>query len=319
MALSSIAKATRSATSKATGLLIVQVKSGGWLTEPSSLTPRPWRSWGISRTLAKSILPRTNRLPATTTRQTAYSSSVRCGRFLEENDHPGRGPAAPIGPRCRAPLNLSAAGATNNGSLDRGRPGKAVGLGGIMHQSRPLAAASAALVCGSIASASGVVVQIAGHEGDGKSVIAAVSQSSSTIAAMLPSPSTIAALLPSPGTTATIPPGPSTVATVPPGPSATPAAVVSPPPPAKSAPAVSAPVKRQDSASQSNSPQTTRLDAFAPAVTASTTAATTDLTEQPAPAPKKSQKAGHSANERNRGRNDAGWGRYAHERPTSSW
>jgi hypothetical protein len=205
-------------------------------------------------------------------------------------------------------LNLSAAGATNNGSLDRGRPGKAVGLGGIMHQSRPLAAASAALVCGSIASASGVVVQIAGHEGDGKSVIAAVSQSLSTIAAIPPSPSTIAALLPSP----------STVATVPPGPSTTPSAVVSPPPPAKSAPAVSAPVKRQDPASQSNSPQVTRLDAFAPAVTASTTAATTDLAEQPVPAPKKSQKAGRSANERNRS-DAAGWGRYAHERPTSSW
>jgi len=65
---------------------------------------------------------------------------------------------------------------------------KAVGLGGIMHQSRPLAAASAALVCGSIASASGVVVQIAGHEADGKSVIAAVSQSLSTIAAVPLSP-----------------------------------------------------------------------------------------------------------------------------------
>ena len=201
-------------------------------------------------------------------------------------------------------MNLSAAGATNNGSLDRGRPGKAVGLGGIMHQSRPLAAASAALVCGSIASASVVVVQIAGHEGDGKSVIAAVSQSLSTIAAVPLGPSTVA----------TIPQSPSTIATAPPSPSTTPSTVVSPP-----SPAVSAPVKRQDSASQSNSPQTTRLDAFAPAVTASTTAATTDLTEQPAPAPKKSQKAGHSANERNRGRNDAGWGRYAHERPTSSW
>jgi hypothetical protein len=83
---------------------------------------------------------------------------------------------------------------------------------------------------------------------------------------------------------------------------------------------VSAPVKRQDSASRSNSPQTTRLDVFAPAVTASTTAATTDLAEQPAPAPKKSQKAGRSANERHRGWNDAaGWGRYSHERPTSSW
>src|SRR5229473_838962 len=165
---------------------------------------------------------------------------------------------------------------------------KAVGLGGIMHQSRPLAAASAALVCGSIASASGVVVQIAGHEADGKSVIAAVSQSLSTIAA------------------------------VPPHPGTTPSAVVSPPPPAKSAPAVSAPVKRQDSASPSNSPQTTRLDAFAPPMTASTTAATTDLAEQPAPAPKKSQKTARSANERNRS-DAAAWGRYGHEKPTSSW
>jgi hypothetical protein len=199
-------------------------------------------------------------------------------------------------------LNLSSAGATNNGSLDRARPGKAVGLGGIMHQSRPLAAA---LVCGSIASASGVVVQIAGHEGDGKSVIAAVSQSSSTIAAILPSPSTIAALLPSPSTTATVPPSPG----------ATPSAVVSPPSPAKTAPD-----KRQESASRSNSPQVTRLDAFAPAVTASTTAATTDLAQEPVPAPKKSQKAARSANERNRGWNDAAaWGRYARERTTSSW
>ena len=96
---------------------------------------------------------------------------------------------------------------------------KAVGLGGIMHQSRPLAAASAALVCGSIASASGVVVQIAGHEADGKSVIAAVSRSLSTIAAIPPSPSTIAALLPSPGAIATAPPGPST----------TPSTIVPPP------------------------------------------------------------------------------------------
>jgi hypothetical protein len=164
-----------------------------------------------------------------------------------------------------------------------------------MPQSRPLAAASAALVCGSIASASGVVVQIAGHEGDGKSVIAAVSQSLSTIAAIPPSPSTIAAA----------PPSPSTI----------PSTIVSPP-----SPAMSAPVKRQDSASRSNSPQTTRLDAFAPAVTASTGPATTDLAQEPVPAAKKSQKAARSANERNRSGHDAAaWGRYAHERQTSSW
>jgi hypothetical protein len=55
-------------------------------------------------------------------------------------------------------------------------------------------------------------------------------------------------------------------------------------------------------------------------VTASTTAATPDLAEQPVPAPKKSQKAARSGNERNRGWNDAaGWGRYGHQKPTSSW
>jgi hypothetical protein len=60
-----------------------------WL-EPSSLTPRPWRLWGISRTPAKSILPKTNRLPATTTQQTACSSWVRkiskpCARAMDKD------------------------------------------------------------------------------------------------------------------------------------------------------------------------------------------------------------------------------------------
>jgi hypothetical protein len=60
-------------------------------------------------------------------------------------------------------------------------------------------------------------------------------------------------------------------------------------------------------------------------MTVSTTAATTDqaqtdLAEQPVPAPKKPQKAARGGNERNRGWNDAaGWGRYGHEKPTSSW
>src|SRR5262249_56084063 len=104
------------------------------------------------------------------------------------------------------------------GAFYRGRSGKAVGLGGIMHQS--LAAASAALVCGSIASASGVIVQIAGHEPDGKSVIATVSLS------------------------------PNTIATVPLSPSTTPSTIVSPP-----SLAMTAPDNRQDSPSPSNPPQ----------------------------------------------------------------
>src|SRR5262249_19059521 len=111
------------------------------------------------------------------------------------------------------------------GAFYRGRSGKAVGLGGSMDQS--LAGTGAALLCGSIGSASGVVVQIAGREPDGKSVIA------------------------------TVPLIPSTIATVPLGPSTTPSTIVSPP-----SPAMSAPDNRQDSASPSNSPQTTPLNAM---------------------------------------------------------
>src|SRR6516164_1380595 len=164
-----------------------------------------------------------------------------------------------------------------------------------MPQSRPLAAASAALVCGSISSASGVVVQIAGHEGDGKSVIASV-------------PLTITTAL---------------------------STIVSPPSPATSAPdhrQVSAPpvnsprpAPRNAATTGANSPQTTPLNtaplnAATTAVTASTTAATTDLAQEPVPAAKKSQKAARSPNERNRGGHGAAaWGRFAHERQTSSW
>src|SRR5215831_18912988 len=103
--------------------------------------------------------------------------------------------------------------------------------GDIMPQSRPLAAASAALVCGSIASASGVVVQMAGHEGDGKSLIASVPLSLGTTLSTIVSP---IASPPSPAMSATVP---STVA--------------SPP-----SPALSAPDNRQGSAPPANSPQT---------------------------------------------------------------
>ena len=225
-------------------------------------------------------------------------------------------------------LNLSPAGATNNESLYRGRSAKAVGPGtyrGDIMQSRPLAAASAALVCGSIASASGVVVQIAGQGGDGKSLIASVPLSLSTTLATIVSPIVAP---PSPAMSATTP---STAASSP-------------------SPAMRAPDNRQGSASPSNSPypaplkaatppansphpaplnaatpaanppHPAPLDAAPPAVTASTEAATTDLAQEPVPAAKKSQKAGRSPNERNRSAHDAAaWGRYAHERQTSSW
>jgi hypothetical protein len=69
-----------------------------------------------------------------------------------------------------------------------------------------------------------------------------------------------------------------------------------------------------------NPPHPAPLDAATPTVTASTEAATTDLAQEPVPAAKKSQKAGRSPNERNRSAHDAAaWGRYAHERQTSSW
>src|SRR5262245_27248051 len=76
----------------------------------------------------------------------------------------------------------------------------------------------------------------------------------------------------------------------------------------------------QQSVAASNSPQTAPLNAIATAVTASTTEATTELPKQPEAASNKSQKAVRSPNQRNQGRYDAAaWGRYAHERPSSSW
>ena len=155
---------------------------------------------------------------------------------------------------------------------------------------RKTGGAVAFILCGSIAGASGVVMQMAGHESnvDVRSVVAAMSLNSS----------------------------------------ATLSTIVSPP-----SPAVSAPDSRQVSTSPSNSPQPAPLNATAPAatastreavtataVTASTREATTELPQQPEAASKKSQKAVRSPNQRNQGWNDAsGWGRYAHERPSSSW
>jgi hypothetical protein len=138
------------------------------------------------------------------------------------------------------------------------------------------ACAVAFVVCGSIASASGLVMQMAGHEPNvaGRSV----------------------------------------VATIPRDLNATPSAIVSP-----ASPAVSAPDSRQVSASPSNSPQTAPLNAIPTPVTASTGEGTTELTNQPVAASKKSQKAVRSPNQRNKGYDAAAWGRYAHERPSSSW
>ena len=213
-------------------------------------------------------------------------------------------------------------------------------MGGIMQQSRPFAAASAALVCGSIATASGVVVQMAGHESDAKSLIASAPLSLSTTLSTIVSPIVSP---PSPAMSATTP---STIAS-PPSPamsapdnrrgSASPGNSPHPAPAKAATPAANSPRTALPNAATTaanspqtaplnaatpaaNSPHTAPFDAVTPAVTASTEAATTDPAQQPVPAAKKSQKAGRSANERNRGWHDAaGWGRYGHERPTSSW
>ena len=142
---------------------------------------------------------------------------------------------------------------------------------------RKAGGAVAFIVCGSIAGASGLVMQMADHEPnlDGRSV----------------------------------------VATMPLNSRATHSTIVPP-----ASPAVSAPDSRQVFASPSNAPQPAPLNAMATAVTASTKEATTELPKQPVAASNKSQKAVRSPNQRNQGRYDAAaWGRYAHERPGSSW
>ena len=198
-------------------------------------------------------------------------------------------------------------------------------MGGIMQQSRPFAAASAALVCGSIATASGVVVQMAGHEGDAKSLIASVPLSLGTTLSTIVSPIVSP---PSPAMSATTPsmiassPSPEMSAPDNRRVSASPANSPHAAPAKAATPAANSPRTAPPNAATpaANSPHTAPLDAVTPAVTASTEAATTDPAQQPVPAAKKSQKAGRSANERNRGWHDAaGWGRYGHERPTSSW
>jgi hypothetical protein len=133
------------------------------------------------------------------------------------------------------------------------------------------------IVCGLIASASGLVLQMAGHDAnvDGRPVITAVPFNPGTLLSTIVSPAS---------------------------------------------PATSAPDSRQVTASPSSSPQAAPLNATPTAVTASTREATTGISEQPAAASNESQKAVRSPKQRNQGRYDAAaWGRYAHERPSSSW
>jgi hypothetical protein len=85
-------------------------------------------------------------------------------------------------------------------------------------------------------------------------------------------------------------------------------------------PASPAPGSRQASTSPSNSPQTAPLNVIATTVIAPPSEAMTELPQEPVAASKKSQKAVRSPNQRNQGWYGASaWGRYAHERPSSSW
>jgi len=166
---------------------------------------------------------------------------------------------------------------------------------------------------------------MAGHEDDAKSAIASVPLSLgtalSTIVAPIVSPPSPAMSAATPATIAS-PPSPAMSAPDHRQVSASPANSPHTAPPNAAAPAANSPRTAPVNAATpaANPPQTAPLDAVPPAVTASTEAATTDQAQPPVPAAKKSQKAGRSANERNRGWHDAaGWGRYGHERPTSSW
>jgi hypothetical protein len=167
------------------------------------------------------------------------------------------------------------------------------------------------IVCGSIGGASSLVVQMAGHDAnvDGRSVIAAVPLNPGTLLSTIASPASPAMSAPDSRQGTASPSNSPQTATL----NAIPTAVT-----ASTREATTE--LSQQPVTASNSPQTAPLNAIATAVTASTREATTELPKQPAAASNKSQKAVRSPNQRNQGRYDAAaWGRYAHERPSSSW
>jgi len=167
------------------------------------------------------------------------------------------------------------------------------------------------IVCGSIASASGLVLQMAGHDAnvDGRPVIAALPINPGTLLSTIVSPA-------SPPTSA--PDRRQGTASPSNSPQTAPLNAI---PTAMSASTSEATtgLSRQPAAA-SNSPQTAPLNAIPTAVTASTREATTGLPQWPAAVSNDSQKTVRSSNQRNQGRHDAAaWGRFAHERPSSGW
>jgi hypothetical protein len=153
---------------------------------------------------------------------------------------------------------------------------------------RKAGGAVAFIVCGSIAGASGLVMQMAGHElnSGGGSVVATMPLSSTTLSTVV-----------SPASPAVRAPDSRQVSASPSSPQPAPLNAI--------ATAV---------------PASTKEAMTSTAATESAREATTELPQQPVAASKKSQKVVRSPNQRNQGWYDSSaWRRYAHERPSSSW
>jgi hypothetical protein len=192
------------------------------------------------------------------------------------------------------------------------------------------------IVCGLIASASGLVLQMAGHDAniDGRSIIAAVPLNPGTILSTVVSPVSPATSVPdnrqvtvSPSNspqTAPLNASPTTVTATrkaTPELSRQPMAASNSPqttplnasPTTVTASTREAPAELpQQPVAASNSPQNAPFNATPPAVTASTGEETTGLPQWPAAVSNDSQKAVRSPKQRNHARYDAAaWGRYA--------
>jgi hypothetical protein len=158
------------------------------------------------------------------------------------------------------------------------------------------------IVCGLIASASGLVLQMAGHDAniDGRSIIAAVPLNPGTLLSTIVSPASPAASAPDSRQGTASPANSPQTAPL----NATPTAMTG------STREATTGLPQQPVAS--NSPQIAPLNATPPAVTASTREETTGLPQWPAAASNESQKAVTSPKQRNHARYDAAaWGRYA--------
>jgi len=158
------------------------------------------------------------------------------------------------------------------------------------------------IVCGLIASASGLVPQMAGHDAniDGRSIIAAVPLNPGTLLSTIVSPVSPATSAPD-----------NRQVTVSPSNSPQTAPLNASPTTVTATKKATTELSRQPVAA-SNSPQIAPFNATPPAVTASTREETTGLPQWPAAVSNDSQKAVRSPKQRNHARYDAAaWGRYA--------